>query len=219
MTQKQDEKTQRIGAAVRHYGCLVLGTAILAFGLYNVHRQSQITEGGVLGIQLLLKHWFNISPSVSGLIMDLSCYLIGFRILGKAFLKNAVVASCCFSLWYRLNETVIGPVLPNLGDTPILAAVVGGLFVGVGVGLVVRAGGASGGDDALAQIISKVSGLELAKAYFFTDFVVLMASLSYIPVFKILCSLITVSISSYLIGKIHGDQPIGEKETMPEGCE
>lgn len=193
------------------YGSIVLGTAILAFGLYNVHSQSQITEGGVLGMQLFLQHWFGISPSISGIVMDLTCYALGFHFLGKLFLQNAIVASCCFSLFYRINENLIGYVLPNLGGTPLAAAVVGGVFVGVGVGLVVRGGGASGGDDALALIISKLSKKDISKAYFFTDFVVLMLSLTYIPVVKIACSLVTVSISSYLIGKIHGGEKAGNE--------
>ena len=48
-------------------------------------------------------------------------------------------------LWER-----VGPVLPDLSGQPLIAALLGGVFVGVGVGLVVRAGGASGGDDVLA---------------------------------------------------------------------
>ena len=59
----------------------------------------------------------------------------------------------------------------RMGDS-VLAALAGGLFVGVGVGLVVRAGGASGGDDALALIIARISRLPISLAFFFTDFTV-----------------------------------------------
>ena len=48
----------------------ILGGAILAFGLYNVHSLSGVTEGGVLGLTLLLKHWLDISPAISGLILN-----------------------------------------------------------------------------------------------------------------------------------------------------
>ena len=74
----------------KHWLLLILGTAILSFGLYNIHSQSQITEGGVLGMILLLNHWFKISPSITGVILDFSCYFIGWRMLGNNFLKNAV---------------------------------------------------------------------------------------------------------------------------------
>lgn len=192
---------QHLKKAFFHYGTLFLGVAVLSFGLFNVHSQSQITEGGVLGMTLLLHHWFGITPGISGLVMDVTCYLIGFRLLGKAFLKNAIFSSIGFSLCYNLYEAH-GYVLPNLGGTPLFAAVVGGIFVGVGVGLVVREGGASGGDDALALIIAKTARCRISKAYFLTDFVVLLLSLSYIPFKNILCSLVTVSISSFLIDKL-----------------
>ena len=78
----------------------------------------------------------------------------------------------------------------------------GGIFVGVGVGIVVAQGGSSGGDDALALVISKLSGLRLAKAYLFTDISVLTLSLTYIPFGRIIFSLITVTISSWIIDGI-----------------
>lgn len=160
-----------------------------------------ITEGGVLGMTLLLQHWLGVSPGVSGFLMDMTCYAVGFRLLGRGFLRNALISSVGFSLCYRLLER-LGPVLPSMADRPLLAALAGGLFVGVGVGLVVRAGGAAGGDDALALIIARISRLPISLAYFFTDFTVLALSLSYIPLEKIACSLVTVTLSSWLIGRI-----------------
>ena len=128
------------------YAVLLLGAAILSFGLFNVHSQSGVTEGGVLGTTLLLHHWFGISPGVSEFVIDVICYALGFRFLGKAFFKYAIAASAGFACFYMLWERV-GPVLPDLSGQPLIAALLGGVFVGVGVGLVVRAGGASGGDD------------------------------------------------------------------------
>ena len=186
---------------IKHYALLLCGAAILSFGLFNVHSQSQITEGGVLGMTLLLNHWFNISPSISGIIMDCTCYLIGWKILGNSFLKNAVFASCCFSMSYRVWEN-IGYVIPNLSAYPLIAAVSGAVFVGIGVGIVVKEGGASGGDDALALVISHLTKCRIARAYLITDLTVLALSLSYIPFGKIAFSLITVTLSSFIIDKI-----------------
>ena len=147
---------------IKHYALLLLGAGILSFGLFNVHSQSNITEGGVLGMTLLLNHWFNISPSISGIVMDFTCYFIGWRVLGNSFLKNAMFASCCFSLSYRMWEN-IGYILPSFADKPLIAAVLGAVFVGVGVGIVVKKGGASGGDDALALVISKLANIAFLR--------------------------------------------------------
>ena len=64
----------------------VIGSGILAFGLYNVHALSGVTEGGVLGLTLLLDHWFSISPAGSSLVLNALCYLLGWRVLGKRFI-------------------------------------------------------------------------------------------------------------------------------------
>ena len=107
------------------------------------------------------------------------------------------------------------PVLPDLSDYPLTAAIAGGLFVGIGVGLIVRQGGSSGGDDALALTISKLSGWRLSRAYLFTDLLVLALSLSYIPFQRIAFSVVTVTLSSYLIDCIQNWQPRSMKEPEP----
>ena len=83
------------------YAVLLLGAAILSFGLFNVHSQSGVTEGGVLGTTLLLHHWFGISPGVSEFVIDVICYALGFRFLGKAFLKYAIAARAGFARPFR----------------------------------------------------------------------------------------------------------------------
>ena len=184
------------------YAQLLLGAAILAFGLFNVHQQSRITEGGVLGATLLLQHWLGISPAISEVVMDVACYLLGIKYLGKSFLRYSLVATGGFAVFYALFARM-GYLLPSMAHLPLVAAAVGGVFVGVGVGLVVRAGGAAGGDDALALVIAKLFRWPVSRAYLFTDLVVLVLSLSYIPVANIVCSLLTVTLSSFVIGKIH----------------
>ena len=201
-------RTKGRRAALGKYGMLVAGTAILAFGLYNIHRQSNITEGGVLGLVLFFDHWLGITPALISPVLDISCYLIGFRFLGREFAKCSVIASLSFACWYALFEK-FPPLLPSLAEHPAAAALLGGCFVGLGVGLAVRAGGAAGGDDALAMTISHVTKWPISRAYLFTDLVVLVLSATYISPKNLLCSLITVTVSSFLIGRV---QTFGKKE-------
>ena len=191
---------------VKKYLCLFIGVAIVAFGLYNIHSRTNITEGGVLGGILLLENWFGLSPSILNIVLDVSCYILGLYYLGKAFLFKALISTFAFSLFYRLFES-IGPILPDLSSYPLIASLLGALFVGLGVGIVIRQGGAVGGDDALALVISKVFHFKISSAYLFTDITVLLLSLTYIPFMRIFYSLITVTISSYLIEKIQKWRP------------
>ncbi len=186
----------------------LLGSAILAFGLYNIHSLSGVTEGGVLGLTLLLKNWLDISPSVSGLILNSVCYILGWRSLGRSFVAYSIISSGGFSLVYKICE-LFPPLFPRIADIPLVASLVGALFVGVGSGICVRVGGAPSGDDALAMSLSRLAKVKIQWIYLASDLIVLLLSLSYIPLKRIVYSLLTVIISGQIIGLI---QTIGIKK-------
>lgn len=179
-----------------------LGAAIISFGLFNIHSRSSVTEGGIIGMTLLIRQWLHISPAYTEGILNLACYVMGFKYLGKGFIKYAVASSAGFAFFYLIWEAM-GPVLPDLSGSPLLAALLGGVFVGVGCGLVVRSGGASSGDDVLALVINKKTKLSLGRSYFVSDAIVLLLSLSYIPASRIIYSFITVMLSSFLVEKVY----------------
>lgn len=178
---------------------VILGSSILAFGLFNIHSFSGVTEGGGLGLTLLLDHWFHLSPAVTGFIFNMLCYAAGWKLLGGEFILYSIIASVGFSASYSFFE-YLGPFWPQIGANPLLAALLGALFVGVGCGLCVRAGGAPGGDDAMAMCIAKLLNIKIQWAYLASDLVVLLLSLTYIPFNRIGFSLLTVLLSGQLIG-------------------
>ena len=180
---------------------LVFGGAFLAFGLYHVHSLSGVTEGGLLGLNLLLEHWFSISPAVTNFVFSAICYFIGWRMLGKDFILRSAVAAAAFSVSYRIFEQ-FPHIYPGLYEMPLLAALLGAVFVGVGTGVCVRCGGAVCGDDSLAMAISRKLKIKIEYCYMVSDLLVLGLSLSYIPFRRIAYSLVTVFLSSKLVGLI-----------------
>lgn len=191
----------------------LLGSAILAFGLYHIHSFSGVTEGGQLGLALLLDHWFSISPALSTAVVNVICYWTGWRMLGKSFIAHSAVATGGFSLIYWICQQ-FPPLWPNLAEYPLVAALAGALFVGLGCGLCVRVGGAACGDDGLAMSISNKLKIKIEHVYFFFDFVILSLSLTYIPLRRILYSLVTVMLSSKLVGIVQRFQ-FPKKEEQP----
>ena len=183
--------------------CLIafFSSAFLAFGLYNVHSLSRVTEGGVLGLTLLLDHWFHISPSVSGAVLNAACYLMGWRLLGKTFIAYSAISTLGFSLSYAVYEC-FPPIWPGIAEYPLLAAVVGSVFVGLGAGVCVRIGGAPGGDDALAMSLAHLTHWKIQWIYLLSDLIVLGLSISYIPLRRLGYSLLTVILSGQLIGLV-----------------
>ena len=179
----------------------VLGGGVLAFGLYNVHSLSGVTEGGALGLTLLLQHWLGISPAWSGLFINFGCYAYGLRTLGGSFLFWSAIGGGSFSAFYAVFEQ-FPRLWPELTGHPLLAAVIGSIFVGVGCGLCVRSGGAPSGDDALAMGLSKQLRVPIERVYLISDLTVLGLSLSYLPLSRIACSLLTVMLSGKIIGII-----------------
>lgn len=177
---------------------LLLGAMICSFGIHNIHQRTNITEGGIIGLMLLIEHWLKISPAYITPILDITCYVLAIKFLGGNFIKLSIISTAFISGFYKIWEQ-FPPMLPDLSNNPLLAAILGGIFVGVGVGIIIRQGGSSGGDDALALTISNALHWKLSRAYLFTDIVVLLLSLSYIPIKRIFFSLITVTISSHII--------------------
>ena len=123
-----------------------------------------------------------------------------------------------------MGITFLGSVVVSLGDGSVardmlrgdLYAVLGALFVGCGVGLSVRAGGAPGGDDALAMSISKLTRWDIQWAYLISDLVVLALSATYIDLSRLGCSLLTVILSGQIIGLV---QRVGRREDAPVKAE
>lgn len=194
-------KTLRACAApamLRQAAFIAVGTAVSSFGVYNIHQQSGITEGGVIGLILLAHRWLGLSPSIATPVLDAACYLFAFRFLGGRFLCLSAASTASLTVLFRIWEQ-FPPLLPDLSGSPLAAALLGGLFVGAGVGLVIRGGGSCGGDDALALTISRLTKWRVARSYLLTDVTVLLLSLSYIPVSRIIFSLVTVTVSSFLI--------------------
>ena len=185
----------------KHTLILFFASAFQAFGMYNIHAVADITEGGVLGAALLTEYWLHISPAISSFVLNTACFLFGFRILGKKFILSSFIAALGYSVGYGVCE-LFPPLWPGILQYPLPAAVLGALFIGIGAGLCVRAGGATSGDDALAMSISHISKIPIQWIYLITDLTVLLLSLSYIPFRRIVWSLITVTLSGQIIGRI-----------------
>ena len=189
---------------------IVLASIFQAFGIYTVHALSNVTEGGVLGATLLIQHWFHISPALSALVLNAACYALGWKTLGKSFLAYSAISILTYSAGYAFFEQ-FPPLFPDIASYPLLASLVGALFIGIGAGLCVKCGGATAGDDALAMSLSHILRWPIERIYLFSDLLVLLLSLSYIPFRRIAYSLLTVILSGQIIGII---QKINVKERL-----
>ena len=183
---------------------IIIGATILSFGSYNFNYQNNVTEGGVLGLLLLLQHVFNISPSITSVVIDFTLFAIGSKFFGKKFLLYSILSTTTFSTTYKIWES-IGFLVPNFTHNMLIASMLAGIGVGVGVGLVVRGGGASGGDDVIALLGNKFLKLKVNHVYLITDTIVLLMSLVYLDIKQVFFSIIAVTTSGKIISLIYKD--------------
>jgi len=177
---------------------VVLGTGLIAFALYNIHIPANITDGGGLGLILLLNHWFNLPIFIVAPIIDILLYIVAIRFLGLKFLKISMLSTVVLAIFLRVFGS-LPTVLPNLSEQPLVAALLGGLFVGLGAGLVFRQGGSCGGDDAFAITLSKLTKWRISMVYIIIDGCILLLSMTYIAPSRIIFSLITAVTSSIVL--------------------
>lgn len=199
--------------SIKLKSCLIIfaSSVFMAFGLYNIHSIANITEGGVLGATLLLENWLNISPAITTIILNAICYFVGWRVLGKGFLLYSAIGTICYSSSYAIFET-IGPVYANIANYPLVASLVGAIFVGIGSGFCIKENCALSGDDSLAMSLSKLTHIKIQWLYLISDLTILLLSLTYIPFSKIIYSVLTVIISGQIIGFIENPK----KKKSPE---
>ena len=173
---------------------IIIGATILSFGSYNFNYQNNVTEGGVLGLLLLLQHVFNISPSITSVVIDFSLFTIGSKFFGKKFLLYSILSTITFSSTYKIWEK-IGFLVPSFTNNMLIASILAGIGVGVGVG----------GDDVIALLGNKLLKLKVNHVYLATDAIVLLMSLVYLDIKQVFFSIIAVTISGKIISIIYKD--------------
>ena len=187
----------------------LLGSAILAFGTNYIYANSHIPEGGMIGLCLIIEHFTGIHPSISNIVITLFCYLIAWRLMGTKYVLNTSVATIGFSVFYAIfSSPALDGLIPSMAQYPLLAALVGALFVEVGTGITHRYGSAPSGEQALTMAIVKRGALEFGWVQFFRDFTVLSLSIVtytdktqglYSVIYAILIMTLTTPITDYIV--------------------
>lgn len=198
----------RPNSFVRHLQNFIpisIGTAIFAFGLHIIVIPNQLMEGGLTGIALLLNYVLSIPPSLTTLVLNIPLFYVGWKAFGGKAMFYTVYGTLSLSFFLWVMELLIkrGWITPfYAGNDYILAALYAGVTIGIGLGIVFRYGGTTGGVDILARLGNKKRGWSVGQVIFAMDILVIGSSLFYIPLVKVLYTLVTVFIASRIIDYI-----------------
>lgn len=159
---------------VKNILLILFGSAIFSFGVVHFNMQNNLGEGGFTGISLLFFFLWNWDPAISYLVLNIPMFFIGWKLLGRTTFFYTVIGTFAVSLFLALFQ--IKPILLYLHDDMTLVAIFAGVFIGVGLGIIFRYGGTTGGVDIIARILHKYFGLSMGKTIFAFDFIVITTS-------------------------------------------
>lgn len=151
----------------------IIGTSLLAFSIYTFTAPNQIAPGGVTGISIIINYLTKLPIGAINITINIPIFIIGLIYLGKRFMIKTFVSLITFTL--VMDYLLI--YSPVYGGEKIVAAIFGGLIMGLGVGLVFKRSSSTGGMDILNRIIAKkLPYIKLGKITFSTDMIIIAIS-------------------------------------------
>jgi len=171
------------------------GTFIFAMAIGLFILPGKILSGGVAGITALLSNFIAFPEDLMAIMINIILFLLGSVFLGKGFFFNTLVFSVSYPFWLLL----VSRFFPSYEIDPILAAVYGGIIGGIGIGLMFRNGGSSGGTDAIALIAEKYFHVKVSLAVMMMDVVTVLAGLFIYGLNAVLIGLISVFLMSFAL--------------------
>ncbi|MFC7392649.1 YitT family protein [Scopulibacillus cellulosilyticus] len=177
---------------------ILIGAAIYAFGLVNFNMTNKLAEGGITGITLILYNLFNIDPAISNIVLNVPLFILGWRTLGRNSFAYTLIGTGALSvfLWIFQHVHIFSFTLKN---DMTLAALFAGVFVGVGLGIIFKYGGTTGGSDIIARLGHNSFGWSIGQIMFAIDAIVIISSLIYLDYRQAMYTLVAVFVGARVI--------------------
>lgn len=183
---------------IKNYSLIIIGAFIMASGFVLFITPYKIVPGGVYGISIVLHYMFGTPVGAMALLFDIPLTLIGIKVLGPRFGMKTVVGFLSTALFMDTITYFYG-TQPLVEGDALLSSIFGGLFIGLGLGLIFKSRATSGGTDIVAMMASKYTKLPVGQLLIIIDSVIVLLGLLVFGDWKIpLYSLIVI----FIVGKV-----------------
>ncbi|MFO7840935.1 MAG: YitT family protein [Fidelibacterota bacterium] len=177
-------------------GALIMACALMFFLIPN-----KVSAGGVSGISTILYHIFKWPAGITMLAMNIPLFILGVKIFGRKFGIKTLWGIIWISVFTDLIDVVFN--FPPATHDPILATVYGGALLGVGLGLIMKGRGTTGGSDILARIVNKYFHFSLGNSFILVDTgIIIIMGIVFQNIDLILFCLISLVVSSKIVDMI-----------------
>lgn len=183
---------------LKNYLMIMVGITILAIGINVYYSPQHLVTGGISGLAIILDYVFKIPLWLTNIIVNIPLFVVGIKIKGMDFAKKSIFGAAYVSvaLWYT-------SFIPKVQADLLIASVFGGLFVGAGVGLVLRSSGSTGGTDLLAIIIKHyLKKIPINQIMMCIDGMIVLVGLFVFGVEKAMYALISIFIVSKVVNTL-----------------
>ncbi|MCF3941624.1 YitT family protein [Oceanobacillus alkalisoli] len=153
---------------------ILIGAAIYSFGIVHFNMQNNLGEGGFTGITLLLYFLWRFDPAITNILLNIPVFLIGWKLLGRNTFIYTIIGTFAVSVFLAIFQSYQFAI--PLENDMTLVAIFAGVFIGVGLGVIFRYGGTTGGVDIIARLANKYLGWSMGNTMFLFDFIVISSS-------------------------------------------
>ncbi len=182
------------------FAFLTVGSFILALGVNMFLAPNKISSGGVSTICTILLHMFNIKMSITNIACNIVLFILGFKYLGKYAVVKTAFGILALTAFLELTS-----YFPVYSDDMLIATVVGGVLVGIGIGLVVKRDGSTGGSDFASLIIKRfIPHISIAAIILILDCsIIILSGIVFksltVTIFSIISMFISSKITDYIV--------------------
>ncbi|HDR7531973.1 TPA: YitT family protein [Bacillus anthracis] len=170
---------------------IIIGAFLFALGVNLFVIPNEFGEGGVTGITIITYYLFEWSPGLVNLILNAILLIVGYKFLNKITTIYTIIAVVTNSLFLHLTE---GWTIAS--DEMLVNAIFGGIFIGCGIGLIIRVGGTTAGTTILARMTHKYLGWSISYGLLFFDLIVAFSSYFIIGAEKLMLTIIMLYVGT-----------------------
>lgn len=173
---------------------IIVGSLIIAYAFQTLLLPNNIISGGTSGLSIILHDVVGWNPAYIQYALNVPLLIMSWLLLGKEILLKSILGSLLFPFFVDL----LHGLEPWTMD-PLLGGLFGGVFTGIGVGLVYKAKGSTGGTNIIAQIMEKYLGMTMGEATLLSDGAIILVGFLVFDIEVIMYGLISLVVVSRFI--------------------
>lgn len=185
---------------IKNLGFILLGNSIYALAIVIFILPNNLITGGTTGLGITVQHYLGVPIHMFVLVFNTLMFLLGALVLGKKFALTTLVSTFYYPIILGIFEKI--PSLSQMTEDRMLATICGGLMIGFGIGIVIRAGASTGGMDIPPLVLNKKFGLPVSVMLYVFDFGILILQMVFSDKEQIIYGILLVLIYTVMLDKV-----------------